>query len=315
MKKSIILQFIFIFLLLALSSVPSYGKGNFTQYYNQALEFYKQGKYDQARQEFEKALEIKPNDVYALYGLGNTHYCKTKYDDAINTYVKAININPDYPKVHYSLSLAYNKLGKTKEAEKEKKIFRKLSKGGKISKSTSVAPPKTKSKTSTQKTKKEFEFGNKRSSIPQKKEAVDQKKKDFQSSNTENNDFSTTVETKPKATLKTSTKKKEVKVVQRMDTKAKSQTKKDDDSHSIFSNEYTGSKSKTRTRVFVRKYRSTFGFIAKPVTFIKEKWGQSSLNKVWISVAGFIFTVQMWLCIVTFLGIIVWRIKKTVEDS
>ena len=113
--------------------------GNFKEHYNKGIDFYKQGKYDQAGKEFKQAIEIKPNDVYALYGLGNTHYCKAKYDDAVKIYTKAININPDYAKVHYSLSLAYSKLGMTREAEKQKTLFRKLSQGGKSSGSSTHA--------------------------------------------------------------------------------------------------------------------------------------------------------------------------------
>jgi tetratricopeptide (TPR) repeat protein len=130
MKKFLLLQILFIAFLLIFFELPSYGAGDFSQYYNKGIEYYKQGKYDLAGKEFEKAIEIKPNDVYALYGLGNTYYCKSKYDDAVKAYTKAININPDYAKVHYSLSLAYSKLGMTREAEKQKSIFRKLSQGG-----------------------------------------------------------------------------------------------------------------------------------------------------------------------------------------
>ncbi len=130
MKKFLFLQILLISFFLISFELSSYGSGNFTQLYNKGIEFYKQGKYDQAGKEFEKAIALKPNDVYALYGLGNTYYCKAKYDDAVKVYAKAININPDYAKVHYSLSLAYSKLGMTREAEKQKSIFRKLSKGG-----------------------------------------------------------------------------------------------------------------------------------------------------------------------------------------
>ncbi len=130
MKKFLILQVLLISFFLTSFGLPSYGSGDFTQLYNKGIEFYKKGKYDQAGKEFEKAIALKPNDVYALYGLGNTYYCKAKYDDAVKVYSKAININPDYAKVHYSLSLAYSKLGMTREAEKQKSIFRKLSQGG-----------------------------------------------------------------------------------------------------------------------------------------------------------------------------------------
>ncbi|GJQ58505.1 MAG: tetratricopeptide repeat protein [Candidatus Scalindua sp. AMX11] len=131
MKKILLFQFFLIIFLIAVFETTSYGSSKFKEYYNQAIEYYKQGKYDQAGKQFEMALDLKPNDAYALYGLGNTYYCKAKYDEAIKIYKKAISKNPDYAKVHYSLSLAYNKMGMTREAEKEKKIFRKISQGEK----------------------------------------------------------------------------------------------------------------------------------------------------------------------------------------
>ncbi|MDR4498005.1 MAG: tetratricopeptide repeat protein [Candidatus Scalindua sp.] len=137
MKKYLLLQLICMAFLMISYEAVSYGSGKFSDLYNQAIEYYKQGKYDQAGKKFEEALELKPNDTYALYGLGNTYYCKAKYDEAIKVYTKAINMDPDYAKVHYSLSLAYSKMGMTREAEKEKKIFRKISQGEKVSKKSS----------------------------------------------------------------------------------------------------------------------------------------------------------------------------------
>ncbi|MBC8549149.1 MAG: tetratricopeptide repeat protein, partial [Candidatus Brocadiales bacterium] len=139
MKKFLFLRMLFVAFSLIFFVTSTYASGDFKEFYNKGIDFYKQGKYDQAGQEFKKAIELKPNDVYALYGLGNTYYCKAKYDDAVKIYAKAININPDYAKVHYSLSLAYSKLGMTREAEKQKTLFRKLSQGGKSSDSSTHA--------------------------------------------------------------------------------------------------------------------------------------------------------------------------------
>ncbi|MDR4504374.1 MAG: tetratricopeptide repeat protein [Candidatus Scalindua sp.] len=163
MRKILLFQLLLVIFLITVFETVSYGSDKFSGYYNQAIEYYKQGKYDQAGKQFEKALELKPNDAYALYGLGNTYYCKAKYDEAIKIYTKAINSNPDYAKVHYSLSLAYNKMGMTQEAEKEKKIFRKISQGekgrGKSSTSakTSRSPVKVSESVSTiERSKSEF---------------------------------------------------------------------------------------------------------------------------------------------------------------
>ena len=139
MKKFLFLQIFLVLFLMISCEIPSYGADDFSIHYNKGIEFYKQGKYDQAGEAFEEAIKIKPNDVYALYGLGNTYYCKAKYDEAVKIYSRAVNINPDYAKVHYSLSLAYSKLGMTREAEKEKAIFRKLSQGGESEEKTKTS--------------------------------------------------------------------------------------------------------------------------------------------------------------------------------
>ncbi|KHE92975.1 MAG: hypothetical protein SCABRO_01364 [Candidatus Scalindua brodae] len=148
MKKFLFVQKLCVAFLLISFVTSTCGADSFKEYYNKGIDFYKQGKYDQAGEEFKQAIELKPNDVYALYGLGNTYYCKAKYDDAVKIYTKAISINPDYAKVHYSLSLAYSKLGKTREAEKQKTIFRKLSQGG--GESTSSSTRARASRTSSQ---------------------------------------------------------------------------------------------------------------------------------------------------------------------
>jgi tetratricopeptide (TPR) repeat protein len=230
MRKFLIFQILLILFLLTSFAATSYGQGKFSQYYNKGIEYYKQGKYDQAGEQFKKALELKPNHVYALYGLGNTHYCKAKYDEAVKIYTNAIKINPDYPKVHYSLSLAYSKLGMTRDAEKEKEIFRKLTQG---EKSVVKTPTKKRSK------------------------AVREVKKDR------------VVETKRKSIL--------------------------------------------QKKVYVKKYKKAFKTKLKPLSYIKEKWSKSGINKILICTFGYIFATQMWLCVVAFFGLIIWKIRKKTE--
>ncbi|ODS31830.1 MAG: hypothetical protein SCARUB_03042 [Candidatus Scalindua rubra] len=218
MKKFLFLQIFFIFLLLIFYEAPSYGQSEFSQYYNKGLEYYKQGKYDQAGKEFEKAIELKPNDVYALYGLGNTYYCKAKYDDAVKIYTKAVKVNPDYAKVHYSLSLAYSKLGMTREAEKEKAIFRKLTQGEKGGRKA-----KTRVKSSTRDLSKEKVIRTPKKTIPQREPAE----------------------------ALTKQKERTVREIQRAPATSR------DDSRSIFQG-YTEETAKAKPRVYVKKYSEKF---------------------------------------------------------
>jgi tetratricopeptide (TPR) repeat protein len=287
MKRFLFLQ-IFIVLFLTIScETPSYGAGDFSRHYNKGIEFYKQGKYDQAGKSFEEAIKIKPNDVYALYGLGNTHYCKAKYDDAVKIYTRAININPDYAKVHYSLSLAYSKLGMTREAEKEKTIFRQLSQGGKAGKrtKTSVKP----SRTGKQGKRKLPVDSAPKKTLTQKKPVE--------------------VQTKPEKEAPT----REEKTVS--ETQRTPETKKSaeqDDSSSIFKG-YTGETKKADERVFTKKYKGAYGISKRPYgkikLYIQRKWYESGLNKIWICAAGYTIATQMWLCVVAFFALIIWRVR------
>ena len=282
MRKFLISQILLVLFLLTPYAATSYGQGKFSQYYNKGIEYYKQGKYDQAGEQFKKALELKPNHVYALYGLGNTHYCKAKYDEAVKIYTNAIKINPDYPKVHYSLSLAYSKLGMTRDAEKEKEIFRKLTQG---EKSVRKTPTRKKSK-AVREVKKDKVIETKKKSIPQKK-AIERKPK----------------ETKLKEkTLRELKKKKPV----------ERKSVKEDESQSIFKG-YTKETKKVKPRVYVKKYKKAFKTKLKPLSYIKEKWSKSGINKILICTCGYIFATQMWLSAVAFFGLIIWKIRKKTE--
>ena len=290
MKKFLFLQIFLVLFLMISCEIPSYGADDFSKHYNKGIEFYKQGKYDQAGEAFEEAIKIKPNDIYALYGLGNTYYCKAKYDEAVKIYSRAVNINPDYAKVHYSLSLAYSKLGMTREAEKEKAIFRKLSQGGESEEKTktSVKPSRT----------------------------------DAQSKKTLTQEKPVEAQTKPESKEPTRTSIKGQEAEPKEKTSSEIQKTPDtrrsterDVSHSIFKG-YTDETRKEDKRVFSKKYKETYG-ISKGLYggikfFVQNKWYESGINKILICAAGYIFVTQIWLCVVTFFALIIWRIREKV---
>ncbi len=282
MKRYTFLQIFFVLSLAISCETLSYGADDFSNHYNKGIEFYKQGKYDQAGNSFEEAIKIKPNDVYALYGLGNTYYCKAKYDEAVKIYTRAININPDYAKVHYSLSLAYSKLGMTREAEKEKTIFRQLSQGGKSEgkTKTSVKPSQTGEKPVEAQTKSESKVQTR---TPIKRQEAEPEEKTVRG---ESQQIPATKEAAEK-----------------------------DDSHSIFKG-YTGETQKADDRILTKKYRKTYG-ISKGLfggikIFVQNKWYESGINKILICTGGYILVTQIWLCVVTFSVLIIWRIRAKI---
>ena len=307
MKKFLFLRILFVAFLLIISVSSTYASGNFKEFYNKGIGFYKQGKYDQAGQEFKKAIELKPNDVYALYGLGNTYYCKAKYDDAVKIYAKAININPDYAKVHYSLSLAYSKLGMTREAEKQKTLFRKLSQGGKGSgSSTHAKASHTSSHAKADNTpKKTLSHAAPKKSLHEPKHTDTHKTHGKHAASKHETKHDTHAETKHD---KHAASKHETK----HDTHASAHDSGGD--HSIFKG-YSGETHEADERVFHKKKKSHGTYSsAKPFStakyFILDKWYASGINKIWICAAGYIVGTQIWLCVVAFFCVIVWRIRE-----
>ncbi|KKM62183.1 hypothetical protein LCGC14_1524280, partial [marine sediment metagenome] len=87
---------------------------------------------------------------------------------------------------------------------------------------------------------------------------------------------------------------------------------KEDESQTIFKG-YTKETKKVKPRVYVKKYKKAFETKLKPLSYIKEKWSKSGINKILICTFGYIFATQMWLCVVAFFGLIIWRIRKKAD--
>ena len=78
--------------------------------------FHYQSKYQQAIECFDKAIEINPNDADAWYNKGVALHYLTKHKDAIECYDKALTINPEQECSWYAKGSAFRKVGKYKEA-------------------------------------------------------------------------------------------------------------------------------------------------------------------------------------------------------
>ena len=74
-----------------LSSV--YGETKAEKHLRQGNEYYSQGKYEQAIDEFQKVIKIDPSFVPPHYNLGNLYYQQGKFDDAITKFKKTIQID------------------------------------------------------------------------------------------------------------------------------------------------------------------------------------------------------------------------------
>lgn len=69
------------------------------------------GELEQARLDFELALELDPKHYRALTNLGNAALEDGRLDEAIEYYRKAINLNADFPNAHHNLGVAWRKKG------------------------------------------------------------------------------------------------------------------------------------------------------------------------------------------------------------
>ena len=75
-----------------------------------------QGKLDEAKQAYKKAISLNPNYAEAYSNMGNILKDKGKLEEAIKLYNKCISINPDYAKAYNNLGSAFHDQGKLDQA-------------------------------------------------------------------------------------------------------------------------------------------------------------------------------------------------------
>ena len=75
-----------------------------------------QGKSDQARECYQKAIAVNPNFAEAHGNLGSLLYDQDKFDEAKTTLNKAISIKPAYAEAHYNLGNVFGQLDNLDEA-------------------------------------------------------------------------------------------------------------------------------------------------------------------------------------------------------
>ena len=100
--------------------------GNPRAHYNLGLAYAERGRLDEAKKEFEKALELDPSHAKARNNLGLIYDQQGRSEDAIREFHLALKLNPDNADVHYNLGLIYGRQGRLNDAIMEFQISLKI---------------------------------------------------------------------------------------------------------------------------------------------------------------------------------------------
>lgn len=96
------------------------------KYYLDAYNLYKLGKLDQSLEMLRKVIEINPDHAEAHFGMGSIFFRQNMFDDAVKEFTKVTRIKPEYVEAYQRLWLAYKKLGMNDKAEEELQKYKKL---------------------------------------------------------------------------------------------------------------------------------------------------------------------------------------------
>lgn len=94
--------------------------------YLDAYNLYKLGKLDQSLEMLKKVIEINPDHAEAHFGMGSIYFRQNMFDDAVKEFTKVTRIKPEYVEAYQRLWLAYKKLGMNDKAEEELQKYKKL---------------------------------------------------------------------------------------------------------------------------------------------------------------------------------------------
>ena len=88
-------------------------------HYYAGLDHFADGRYQQAIEEYQRALAIDPDLADAMHGLARVLQDLERYDEAIEVATKLTESNPDDILAHTTLSVLFQKKGMITEAEAE----------------------------------------------------------------------------------------------------------------------------------------------------------------------------------------------------
>jgi tetratricopeptide (TPR) repeat protein len=92
-----------------------------TLHYNKGIYLSDQKRLQDAKREFQAALEINPVDFMSYFALGNVYFQMQDLTRAQASYEQSLAINPYFYKPHFNLGLTYEKMNDYEQAELELK--------------------------------------------------------------------------------------------------------------------------------------------------------------------------------------------------
>ena len=91
-------------------------KNNYFAHYSLGDALYKQGRIDEAINQYQEAIRLKPDYAQVRNNLGIALDKQGQMDAAISQYEEAIRLKPDYADAHYNLGLAFGRKGQVDAA-------------------------------------------------------------------------------------------------------------------------------------------------------------------------------------------------------
>jgi len=85
-----------------------------------------EGRYDDALAYLTRASRLRADDLTVLYAMGSLHVSTGDYQKACEALEPLVERAPDFQQAHVLLAMAYFRLGRTADAERERAIARKL---------------------------------------------------------------------------------------------------------------------------------------------------------------------------------------------
>ena len=96
---------------IAIDPVPALVRSRYALYFLLPM-----GRYQEAVDEYRRALVTDPLSMMVLFGLAFALYCGRRYEEAVQHAAEAVNLYPDYWPVHFALGVAQSKRGMIPEA-------------------------------------------------------------------------------------------------------------------------------------------------------------------------------------------------------